>query len=923
MSDSNLLFNDIEVVEVNGERHIPTALYYTNNDYEFGTRAEQKSDRVQDLNLGFKMDLGGVSEKKKNRTKKKTASDSRYIDAKTMSGDFISSVLDRTIKKIPSNKNNTTIVMAEPIAIEGELAEDRWLSKYRRFLREILSDQGYDDVQFMPEPFAVYQYYRYGINHPALSHDKKYNALVIDFGAGTLDTCIINTTKEGDISGGGRNSRPLAAAAEKVGGYYINEELAIRTYLRFFKNQDRSQSRKFKDFLSPYRNRREGKVSKLVGDNKVFYDNMRDIVHRIEKAKITLSRRIDDWSLEKDLSDRVPMKLPGKPWEDDSEVVQTYVTASNLKDIFINKVWKNEVETTIRKSINRSEQHLKGKTIDRILLSGGTCNLGWLPKLIEREIYSHDLVDYAEIITIPGYREVVSKGLAIECARQFYTESNRGDFAETMYNSLNLLLDPKNEGVFDVNKFKPQSGNLPDLSDAPHGTLLPSATDLSDLVQNKLRWKVSLSGRPSNRLDYKFLNSSLDPEDHEHVLNHTEQFIDTPQEFKDEGGWDNYTTVQIKIEKDGTVYPTFIYQKENDYADGKKVDGRPFTLADLKTDLEAGGDEDVGYIGLDFGTSNTALSYIDERTIEVYNKRSNEPGFSDFQELKNSLPFPLARPLADYLSAPEDESREERARYALETAFNILTSVGFIEIFAVRGPDAFKNISIHDQVSIGQTWGVTKQVIDKLPDESFIGQTRSLLEGSAFQEVDQTVTQLSREKHGKKESVKSANAIEYVYNSIARALNNIVFGFFDSVSKVGSRRSQRYNGRFRVAHGHGRPFTESLHYTEGNHEFAERSAALLIDTERSSCLELSPFVFWRDCPKHASYDSGHCFTFDKFHKESKQVEYKSVSESCVITAPDEDYEFNVNDKSEWMIELQNGGEKEYFEIINNVQMHHT
>jgi hypothetical protein len=40
------------------------------------------------------------------------------------------------------------------------------------------------------------------------------NALVIDFGGGTCDVCIIQTTKEGDISGGGQNKRPTEEREE-------------------------------------------------------------------------------------------------------------------------------------------------------------------------------------------------------------------------------------------------------------------------------------------------------------------------------------------------------------------------------------------------------------------------------------------------------------------------------------------------------------------------------------------------------------------------------------------------------------------------------------------------------------------------------------------------------------------------------------
>jgi molecular chaperone DnaK (HSP70) len=69
----------------------------------------------------------------------------------------------------------------------------------------------------LPEPFAVYQYYRYGEKHPLVAERRRHHALVIDFGGGTFDVCVITTTKEGDISQGGRMARPLSASSNPIG----------------------------------------------------------------------------------------------------------------------------------------------------------------------------------------------------------------------------------------------------------------------------------------------------------------------------------------------------------------------------------------------------------------------------------------------------------------------------------------------------------------------------------------------------------------------------------------------------------------------------------------------------------------------------------------------------------------------------------
>ena len=47
----------------------------------------------------------------------------------------------------------------------------------------------------MPEPFAVFQYYRYGVRHALVAQKKQNVALVMDFGGGTFDTCLADDGK--------------------------------------------------------------------------------------------------------------------------------------------------------------------------------------------------------------------------------------------------------------------------------------------------------------------------------------------------------------------------------------------------------------------------------------------------------------------------------------------------------------------------------------------------------------------------------------------------------------------------------------------------------------------------------------------------------------------------------------------------------
>lgn len=101
------------------------------------------------------------------------------------------------------------------------MVSEEWLSNYRRNLQRLLSSKGFQNIDFLPEPFAVFQYYRYGLKHPIVAQRARIDALMLDIGGGTCDVCIIETTKEGNISQSGRNSRPLAASSAPVAGFFL------------------------------------------------------------------------------------------------------------------------------------------------------------------------------------------------------------------------------------------------------------------------------------------------------------------------------------------------------------------------------------------------------------------------------------------------------------------------------------------------------------------------------------------------------------------------------------------------------------------------------------------------------------------------------------------------------------------------------
>ncbi|MBN2059510.1 MAG: hypothetical protein JW882_03740, partial [Deltaproteobacteria bacterium] len=84
--------------------------------------------------------------------------------------------------------------------IIGEPAErdTAWKDNFKRHMREILSEVCSVRPQFLPEPFAVFQYYRH-YERVFSAETKSETVLIIDIGGGTFNSCIIATTEEGAL----------------------------------------------------------------------------------------------------------------------------------------------------------------------------------------------------------------------------------------------------------------------------------------------------------------------------------------------------------------------------------------------------------------------------------------------------------------------------------------------------------------------------------------------------------------------------------------------------------------------------------------------------------------------------------------------------------------------------------------------------
>jgi hypothetical protein len=875
MNTKEFFINAVPMIDFDGSTSLPTVLFYRPTGRPLiGSSAEIEGSKHPELllNQDFKVDVGEVRRRSASPRAKFPCADRSARSAVELASDFLYQVLSRVKDWLQANgvAEEVSVLLAEPLSLSEELVQADWLANYRQNLRKIIEGTpGVKHVDFLPEPFAAFQYYRHGLRHPIVAGSGKQYALVIDFGGGTCDVCIIESTKEGDISQTGRNSKPLAANSHPTGGFFINRALTAHLFRRFLSTTPQKKDDRLEKALDAYDRWRRGEfdLPDMSPENRCFISNFQQVLYSVEHVKITLSRQIHTWELDASLHFPVAISLPKDPFASSGERIQATLSATDFRWIFINQIWPR-VKSVIVSTLRRGKQELDGARLTVVLLSGGSANIGWLNKLLRRD-FSHEL-EAAEILHASDYQEVVARGLAVECARRFYNDL--GDFGSTTYNRLCLLLDPDERGI-DLKEFSPRNDRLPALKGIS-GVLLPSASSLKAFVNVPMRWRVRLDHPPKRRLDYDFMRSVLDPGDLDSLHNIADHTVYTPTGTK----FDPAVQVELLVSEDGTAVPTFVYRAGQSERERSAIAGRPFYL-----DMTFGdtGEAQSAYVGLDFGTSNTAASYIDPRAVETYQRRASEVQWRELGDLASLLPYPIAAPLRHYLGQIDQRGLIKRGREFIESALCIAAYVAYAEYCLGKKGESriFKGFT---QRSAGPLWALLQECLRSLGKNATIcTPLRDLTNADFFQPVDNAVTFISQYKHDKidRSSFALFRPIQILANVCQKVFSSAVFGVFERVSK--RRLSTDYEGLFRHACGSS-PFIEIWRY-KGNQAFST-DQAFVVAKETGTAVPLYPLVFWDECDRHPELDCGHCFVFDGGREGKysfKAVEFPCTREICI------------------------------------------
>ncbi len=871
----DIFVSAIEMVDFAGYTCIPTAVAYSIEKCAIGFDAYGTVDEPSKVCTNFKIQLG---EQEPGLTNPKSIhfEDGQYRSIHAISSDYLKFLVRDTERWIGSSglTKASRVLVAEPVAIHEK---GDWLANYRSHIRRILSSS-FSDIDFLPEPFAVFQYYRYGSKHPLIAQKKKHVALILDFGGGTFDVSVIETTAQGDISNSGRNSRPLAASSIAVGGFYFNRLIAEYLLFKPYAGQAKKPPAGIQEALRKYDELRRdprAHAHDYRQDYQNFFRHFENLLFEVEKAKITICSNVSDWTITGQPSRPVgyQIKVPSSPLSEKTEFVPVRLDAIELRQVFVEKLWKKELYPAITNALLRAKGELEAQSISVILLSGGSSNIRWLHRLL-REANHRDL-EGAELLELQeNFQEIVAKGLAIECARKAFSKGD-GDFRAVTYNRLCLGLNPDGRGI-EVPRFRPVTGGLPESNS--DGVLLPSASLLETFIDKPIAWKVKLSHPPKQQLDYYFMASSFDPDDTQNVHNVVDHTVWRPSSTS----FDKNLTIELRVKVDGTTHPRFIYRTAGPDIPEISVDGRPFYM-----DMTFGGADGTSeaYVGIDFGTSNSSVSYVDRAAITVYAERSRSSSWQNISDLASSMPYPIAAPLVQYLSAATNSSLDLKAIEVIEGFLEFGAYVAYAEHCANKGRRDTKLFKEFSKRSAGPLWALLRKCVEQLKESGeFSGPLQKLFDQPLYGEIDEFVTSIGPVKHGTSSQSPDYNRfIRLLGNVFSDYFSKFLFGYFQDVQKRPFR--SEYKGVFRHAFGGHNPFVVLYEY-EGGASFSNE-LAVLVSRETGRVLSLSPLMFWFRPMNGGNASDTELYCYDLIEKET--YSYKRCGTKGSIVLDDENF----------------------------------
>jgi molecular chaperone DnaK (HSP70)/fido (protein-threonine AMPylation protein) len=459
------------------------------------------------------------------------------------------------------------------------LAEVEWQENYRKHIRQIMAELGYGEPYFFPEPFAVFQYYRHAENLIPVT-DHPLTVLVLDYGGGTLNCCIIETTQEGNLARGGATAVPIGVESVEGAGKEIDLRLLKLAVSKLKDPRLRKEPTETRVAIMPW--------ALLLA----------------EEIKIALANQMSARRLSDECSDLCEKRIvPGGYYHPDIDF-EIVLTGEDLKQI-VRELWMTKLGSGIVRTVKKAKYGRSGvrfTSLDKVILAGGSSGLPFLRELLAVTLAGEVEVRTKDIIIGKDFQKAVAFGLAIEAKEQRKRAlRTNNSIGSCVFNPLYLYVAPSRR----VPPEKPYVWRLLGDKKETHvpGTLLAGPMRLGGFV---CEYEIKLPFSARGALFYWFCDSDDKADPVADRLNLQQDVLHTPEGTK--------KSLRLKLEfgENGLVKPIFGFAAHS-------IEGSSFLYAGLKLAREVD-----SFAGIDFGTSNT---YVVDLWSEAKTAISQYPSF--------------------------------------------------------------------------------------------------------------------------------------------------------------------------------------------------------------------------------------------------------------------------------------------------------
>jgi molecular chaperone DnaK (HSP70) len=439
--------------------------------------------------------------------------------------------------------------------------DDQWQRYYKTHLTKVLSELGFVDPKFFPEPFAVFQYYRH-CEKVIPNVDHAQTIIVVDIGGGTFDCCAIQTTVLGNLARKGTTAAPLGIRSKPFAGKDIDRWLF-----------DRALEKISNPLL-----KKDSPSARLQAHPLALFV--------IEEMKISLSDKIQQQNLS--LADdcdaiEVHRDIPRGAYHPDVPLTLR-LTGEDLKAIVL-KVWKEHWGPTLLHTLG-DIKFRGGKvaidTIDKVILAGGSSHLAFIQQLVAKTLAGQIGFNPHDIVVGAHFAKAVAYGLAVEAKEQRNTSlRTHNSIGPCIFNPLYFYVANDRTTGF----IAPQVKLKKAAASQPNGVLLEGPMELGGLTAE---FEIILPFKPKKYFIYRFFDTPCLSDQLEVTpLNVENDVVRVPHNCPLQ------ISLKLHFGEDGVVKPEFTFGRE-------VVPARNFFFGGLQIAREVD-----SYAGIDFGTSNS------------------------------------------------------------------------------------------------------------------------------------------------------------------------------------------------------------------------------------------------------------------------------------------------------------------------------